>query len=839
MPSLKTYVGLVCLSVIFFSQDSLSFIKTKKQQDNDVILMNKGQLNENSPTSYERPLVGAQNRKNYYEAKRENRKRSKRSPEIHCSSNNVRLQNLAKSAKDFLTDNILDINNTHSKLSLTWSGLNTGVLIAVTFNDIKDTSESTSLVYRSVDNGRSFTKINDKFEKKNLLIHPRIGLQKNAVDSTYVYLIEDSINMRTSIHVSENSGEDWKNVDLPFPLYRPFLFHGKNKNLILSYSGTSLYLSTNAGYTWKLIEEKAQDYIWSDIEDNIVYITVLPEKKNYKGYLLFKFNIVSNLKEQVMSGVINCGSKGKFLYASVMTEQVGIRKMMVSNDNSSTWREAQIPRIESDRFYAIMDMSEGMIFLHVDNNGTSGHGILYTSGPLGLIYTESLQRHLYPEYQSSPYANVTDFYRVQSMDGVYLASQLLKDQTIRTVISYNRGVKWQTIDNLKGSKCQKKPCNLQVYNSFSRSQSVNGFEPVSISNIPGLIIVHGHVGAALQTTPTDVFISNDGGYSFFFALTGPHWIQIADHGGLIVAVPKTQDYTKKLKFSIDEGRCWIEYPFTKKNITVTGVLTEPGNRAMIVSIWGYTPDFKWNVIVIDFSKVITEKCEKSDYELFKQHKDECYLGKKRTLRKLKKDSFCQNGYEYDVKIISETICDCTKEDYECDYSYYRDTVTDFCVKAKQFKGEDLYICERGHTEEIISEGYRLVPGDKCENGFKPKSKKIILSEKCYNEEKIFAVKKKHVSVGVIIFSVLFSIIIIAAVIAFLWRRRFGGGSKSAMRYSQLREDNLKGISVWSDESKDENEPYDDELILNTKSDGNIDEKKLKPFHDDSDVDMLE
>lgn len=110
MPSLKTYVGLVCLSVILFSQDSVSFIKTKKQQDNDVILMNKGQLNEKSPTFYERPVVGTQNRKNYYEAKRENRKRSKRSSENHCSSNNVRLQNLAINAKDFLTD-VIKIND--------------------------------------------------------------------------------------------------------------------------------------------------------------------------------------------------------------------------------------------------------------------------------------------------------------------------------------------------------------------------------------------------------------------------------------------------------------------------------------------------------------------------------------------------------------------------------------------------------------------------------------------------------------------------------------------------------------------------------------------------------
>ena len=42
---------------------------------------------------------------------------------------------------------------------------------------------------------------------------------------------------------------------------------------------------------------------------------------------------------------------------------------MVSNDNGDHWQEAQLPTITSDRFYSVLDMSEKLIFMHVDNPG--------------------------------------------------------------------------------------------------------------------------------------------------------------------------------------------------------------------------------------------------------------------------------------------------------------------------------------------------------------------------------------------------------------------------------------------------------------------------------------
>ena len=66
-----------------------------------------------------------------------------------------------------------------------------------------------------------------------------------------------------------------------------------------------------------------------------------------------------------------------------------------------------------------------------------------------MLYSESLQKHLYPNY-----GDTTDFYRVQSMRGVYLASQMRDDNSIHTVISYNVGGTWHSVPAPPGVLCK-------------------------------------------------------------------------------------------------------------------------------------------------------------------------------------------------------------------------------------------------------------------------------------------------------------------------------------------------------------------------------------------------
>ena len=61
-------------------------------------------------------------------------------------------------------------------------------------------------------------------------------------------------------------------------------------------------------------------------------------------------------------------------------------------------------------------------------------GTLFTSGSDGDFYTQSLTDHV-----------SEDFYKVLSMNGVYITTQKQSDQSLTTLISLDRGAEWKPI----------------------------------------------------------------------------------------------------------------------------------------------------------------------------------------------------------------------------------------------------------------------------------------------------------------------------------------------------------------------------------------------------------
>ena len=61
-----------------------------------------------------------------------------------------------------------------------------------------------------------------------------------------------------------------------------------------------------------------------------------------------------------------------------------------------------IPSSFSYRFYSILDMSQGLIFIHVSNPRSADHGTLYTSGSNGTVFSKSLDRNFCSRITHSP-----------------------------------------------------------------------------------------------------------------------------------------------------------------------------------------------------------------------------------------------------------------------------------------------------------------------------------------------------------------------------------------------------------------------------------------------------
>ncbi|XP_033746028.1 sortilin-like isoform X1 [Pecten maximus] len=819
--------------------------------------------------------------------------RHRRSIDAKCTDQeNNFLQDIVSQKVQLEEKRVFDTDSSTS-MALAWAGEKGGLMVVtshVSSNGLTDSSH----VYKSTDYGKTFKKVDNLDSAK---VRKHNGLQRNPHNPNKLYLVGENSSKSSTLYITEDAGLTFQTVTLPFLLSNEITFHSqkqyedylivkeviygtnaKNKQLM------NLYISTDNGKTWTKVADYVESFKWGSYSSEpgeTIYASVDP-KKTHPFFAAF-YQVIYELRKStdagktwkpIMSNVVSFGHQGKFLYASVLQHvgQSNARIMKVSPDGGKTWFEAQLPTLDSDMFYSVMDMEEDLVFMHVDDPGDTGHGTLYTSGGKGVIYSRSLEKHLYPNY-----GDTTDFYRMDSMRGVYFASQMSGDDSIHSMITYNQGGSWQPIPRPQGADCkdENKACNLQIHGTYSITRGILAQSPVSVSSAVGVALVHGHVADALQTTNPDVYVTRDGGYKWSKALSGPHHYHIADSGSLLVAVPSDTDRPTVIKFSTDEGRCWHSYTFIKNEteaIKFTGLLTEPGSTSMTVSVWGYHPTTrKWTTFVFDFQAVIKQQCTSNDYEEWLAHETlrkyesdsmkGCLLGEKEKFQRLKQDSWCHNGYDYKVERDIQP-CTCSREDYECDYGYFRPVGGLNCLRNKSMVVLD--VCMQGREEEVITEGFRKIPGDKCKDGFSPTGKVIILSKHCKEGDKSFfnigtEVKKAGTN-GTVVAAIVLVVILIVVLMSLyfgykLWIIR---KHRVVYRYSLLNQSDAGDYDnefenalspksvVYQDSSDDEelNSPAVKKDATNKKLHNGFSNSKagnghvFQSYHDDSDVDMI-
>ncbi|ELK05863.1 Sortilin [Pteropus alecto] len=419
-------------------------------------------------------------------------------------------------------------------------------------------------------------------------------------------------------------------------------------------------------------------------------------------------------------------------YLLALSTEDTTRRIHVSTDQGDTWSMAQLPSVGQEQFYSILAANDDMVFMHVDEPGDTGFGTIFTSDDRGIIYSKSLDRHLY-----TTTGGETDFTNVTSLRGVYITSVLSEDNSIQTMITFDQGGRWKHLRKPENSECDataknKNECSLHIHASYSISQKLNvPMAPLSEPNAVGIVIAHGNpisllicaeemvgcvagsVGDAISVMIPDVYISHDGGYSWTKMLEGPHYYTILDSGGIIVAIEHSSHPINVIKFSTDEGQCWQTYMFTREPIYFTGLASEPGARSMNISIWGFTESFltrQWVSYTIDFKDVLERNCEEKDYTIWLAHStdpgdygDGCILGYKEQFLRLRKSSVCQNGRDY-VVTKQPSVCLCSLEDFLCDFGYFRPENDSKCVEQPELKGHDLEFCLYGREEHLITNG---------------------------------------------------------------------------------------------------------------------------------------
>jgi len=456
----------------------------------------------------------------------------------------------------------------------------------------------------------------------------------------------------------------------------------------------------------------------------------------------------------------------------VVDESEGEVELLVSDSRVKDYdlKPAQIPTKKLlNHGYTILDASEDAVFLHTDHsNGKAPFGNIYVSDSTGVRYSLALKNNI------RDFSGQCDFERVQGIEGIYLsnvydadavqrfkeaevndwndiptqiagskkvstdtaaskkaASRKTLDDFKKTMISFDKGGIWQSLTppekGVRGKRiscASEDECSLHLH-----SISSDRFGPFyTTENSLGIILGTGNIGAHLSNRPDEIntYLSRDGGVNWFEIAKGSHIYEVGDHGGLIVMAPN-QNATKRIYYSWNEGISWEAVKISNVHIQVTNIIIEPSNTGEKFIVYGkeYNGD-KGFVAAVDFSTLHQRVCElpekpntpESDYETWSPNgkiSPYCLLGRQVTYTRRKRDAQCFNKEDHDLW-ISRKRCECTEEDWECDFGYARNGAGP-CLPVGQ-KALDLAVSPPGHCDSYfyVSQGYRKVAGDQCISG---------------------------------------------------------------------------------------------------------------------------
>uniref|UniRef100_A0A3Q3CVC2 VPS10 domain-containing receptor SorCS2 n=1 Tax=Haplochromis burtoni TaxID=8153 RepID=A0A3Q3CVC2_HAPBU len=381
--------------------------------------------------------------------------------------------------------------------------------------------------------------------------------------------------------------------------------------------------------------------------------------------------------------------------------------------------QMRFPKYALPKDVQIVSTDENQVFLALQEWYQSDTYNLYQSDPEGIYYSIVLEN---VRSTKQPEENVLiDILEVRGIKGVFLANQKI-DGRVATVITYNKGRDWEplappTTDmNGKPVSCKAPDCHLHLHLRWADNPYVSGTVHTKDS-APGLIMGAGNLGSKLVEYKEEMYISSDCGKTWRQVFEEEHHILYLDHGGVIVAIKDTSIPLKILKFSIDEGRTWNIHNFTSTSVFVDGLLSEPGDETLVMTVFGhisYRSD--WELVKVDFRQSFPRQCTESDYDSwqFTDQKEKCIMGQERTFRKRKDTAFCIKGKSY-TSALTNKPCQCTEKDYNCDYGFEQSHMeTDRCIADFWYDPdsppED---CHLGQTY-MSSTGYRKMISNSCE-----------------------------------------------------------------------------------------------------------------------------
>jgi hypothetical protein len=585
---------------------------------------------------------------------------------------------------------------------------------------------------RSEDDGETWSDVTDipKGKAGTLYEHP--------FDSTRAYVLSQG---STTHYMTSNRGKTWSEFqtpETPWDWGDALAFHSKEPDWIIFQGAmcekeaeghwmTCTYKAYHTKNNFKKVEHmldhgencqfaQSTELFHSAVSERIICIY---HNKLYHSDDFFKNMNESPIRNgRAVSGIVGIATVKKFLIAAAKAPGSEEMALFVT-DNAMDWDQAQFPsdhKIKQDA-YTILESTNYSIQVDVmQGPSKNALGVLYTSNSNGSYFTQNIQH-----VNHNP-RGIVDFERISAIDGIILVNVIANgpefemnpnvERKIQTKISFDDGRTWK--DMTVGGKDK-----LHLH---SITTMPNGGKVFS-SPAPGLVMGIGNTGDQLISyNEGDLYVSDDAGLTWRLALEDAHRYEFGDQGSILVAI-NDEGVTSKLSYSTNHGQDWDEVDLGVA-IRTRLLTTRPDSSSLKFILVGSSNDHgtqKHYMFAINFEGMKLRQCKDNDYEdwharLDDNGKPDCIMGHTQTYRRRKKDADCIIPESYKAPTPIAENCECTEEDYECDYNFRKDGDGKCVPFGKMIIPQGS--CKAPTDTYKGSSGYRKIPGDTCVGGKK-------------------------------------------------------------------------------------------------------------------------
>uniref|UniRef100_A0A8C5IYI2 Sortilin related VPS10 domain containing receptor 1 n=1 Tax=Junco hyemalis TaxID=40217 RepID=A0A8C5IYI2_JUNHY len=608
----------------------------------------------------------------------------------------------------------------HSCLSLGWDSERLYVILILTkLYDYNLGSITESSLWRSTDYGTTYEKLNDKVGLKTILSY----LYVCPTNKRKIMLLTDP-EVESSLLISSDEGATYQKYRLNFYIHS-LLFHPKQEDWILAYSqDQKLFSSVEFGRRWLLLHEGVTPnrFYWfmtvgrictQDLKC-IVFVLFLSDAQ----YITCKMqNCSEATRSKPFPGYIDHNSlivQGDYVFVQLTS---GGRPHYYVSYRRSPFAQMKLPKYSLPKDMHVISTDENQVFAAVQEWNQNDTYNLYISDTRGVYFTLALEN--VKSSQGLEGNVMIDLYEVAGIKGMFLANKKIDNQ-VKTFITYNKGRDWSLLQaphtDLRGNPihCLLPYCSLHLHLKVSDNPYTSG-NIASRDTAPSIIVASGMKHLKIALFDVQAWI-NSGVCGGCWIFEEEHSVLYLDQGGVLVAMKHTSLPIRHLWLSFDEGRSWSKYSFTSLPLFVDGVLGEPGEETLIMTVFGhFSHRSEWQLVKVDYKSIFDRRCEEEDYRPWQLHSqgEACIMGAKRIYRKRKSEKKCMQG-KYAGAMTSEP-CVCTEADFDCDYGYERHS-NGQCLPAFWYNPSSLSKdCSLGQSY-LNSTGYRKVVSNNCTDG---------------------------------------------------------------------------------------------------------------------------